>query len=291
MTESDAPKMDFKAQLTRKVGPLPVWGWGLAVGGGLLAASYMRARAGGGGGAEDPGVAPATATAAGVGNLGDTGTATVTPAVTPYRATNNDEWRTLASELILGTHLGYSGLAVDTALSKYLSGEPLSIAEQAIVNLAIRLAGSPPTAPPLPIPGTPVDDTPNTPNTPQNPVDTGTTPNTPNAPTPAPAPTPYKPPSYSFIPAPKPPPKPAPKPTPKPVPKPPAKAKTKVITYTVKRGDTLSSIAAKHHTTVDAIWTYNTTGGHRPADTVATIKKRGKNTMYAGSTWLIVVPV
>lgn len=36
-----------KGALTRKVGPLPVWGWGVAIGGGILAFRYLRGSTGG----------------------------------------------------------------------------------------------------------------------------------------------------------------------------------------------------------------------------------------------------
>lgn len=35
--------------LTRKIGPLPAWGWGIGIGGAILAARYLRAGSGGGG--------------------------------------------------------------------------------------------------------------------------------------------------------------------------------------------------------------------------------------------------
>lgn len=72
-------------------------------------------------------------------------------------------------------------------------------------------------------------------------------------------------------------------------PKPPAKG-PKVVVYRVKRGDTLSSIAKKYHTTVDAIWKYNTTPGNRPASTIATLKKRGKNLIFKNEEIDIAVP-
>jgi LysM repeat protein len=87
-----------------------------------------------------------------------------------------------------------------------------------------------------------------------------------------------------------------PKTTPKPPvttkPKPPAKtptpAKKPPIQYRVHSGDTLSSIAAKYHTTWQKLWTFNTTAGNRPADTIATLKKRGPNLLYANE--LILIP-
>lgn len=71
---------------------------------------------------------------------------------------------------------------------------------------------------------------------------------------------------------------------PKTTPKPKAKAP---IQYKVKAGDNLTTIAAKYHTTVAALWKYNTTAGNRPAATIATLKSRGENTLFAGETILI----
>lgn len=55
--------------------------------------------------------------------------------------------------------------------------------------------------------------------------------------------------------------------------------------YTVKRGDTISSIAAKNGMTWQDIWDYNLK--NRSAGTVRTLKKRGPNLIYKGSTFYI----
>lgn len=44
--------MDVKAAATRKIGPLPAWGWGVAIGGALLAFRLLRGGRSGGNGAE-----------------------------------------------------------------------------------------------------------------------------------------------------------------------------------------------------------------------------------------------
>jgi hypothetical protein len=71
---------------------------------------------------------------------------------------------------------------------------------------------------------------------------------------------------------------PARKPTPKPVAKAP-------IAYKVQHGDSLSSIAAKYHTTWQALWSFNT-GAQSPhsAQAKATLLKQGPNLIYAGQT-------
>jgi LysM repeat protein len=59
------------------------------------------------------------------------------------------------------------------------------------------------------------------------------------------------------------------------------------VSYTVVSGDTLSSIAARYGTTAGALYAYNTTPGNRPAATIATLKQRGPNLIYAGETILV----
>jgi LysM repeat protein len=71
-----------------------------------------------------------------------------------------------------------------------------------------------------------------------------------------------------------------PPPAPKPIPKAPKE-------YKVVHGDTLSAIAARNHTTWQKLFTYNTTPGVRPAATIAELKRRGPNLLYAGETILI----
>lgn len=58
-------------------------------------------------------------------------------------------------------------------------------------------------------------------------------------------------------------------------------------TYVVKKGDTLSGIAKKYGTTATALFKYNTTKGVRPAETIATLKKRGPNLIYSNEKILI----
>ena len=58
-------------------------------------------------------------------------------------------------------------------------------------------------------------------------------------------------------------------------------------TYTVKHGDTLTSIAKKYGFTWQELYKYNTTPGVRPASTEATLKKRGPNLLYANEKILI----
>lgn len=158
--------MDLGETLGKRVGPLPVGVWILAIGGGLAVAVFVRSRAAGDEGAElEPGAGINTDTAPGAGNLAGVGDDDVP---TTGRPTTNEEWFTQAVDAILGTRMGYNPSAVSAALTKYLDGQRLTVAENAIVSMAIRLIGPPPVPPPVPPPGDD-DDPPNNP-TPQTPV-------------------------------------------------------------------------------------------------------------------------
>ena len=74
--------------------------------------------------------------------------------------------------------------------------------------------------------------------------------------------------------------------TPVPVTASPAKTTTRA-TYTVVTGDNLTTIAKKYGTTAASLFAYNTTPGVRPAATIATLKQRGPNLIYAGEKILI----
>ncbi len=79
----------------------------------------------------------------------------------------------------------------------------------------------------------------------------------------------------------------SPSPAKKPTTTAPTAAKKAPIEYKVVSGDTLAAIAAKYHTSAADLWTYNTTPGVRPASTIATLKSRGEDLLYAGETILI----
>lgn len=64
-------------------------------------------------------------------------------------------------------------------------------------------------------------------------------------------------------------------------------SKPKYTTYVVKKGDTLDAIAKKYKTSWQDLWKFNTTAGVRPAETIATLKKRGPNLLYSGEKILI----
>lgn len=242
---ADEPDLNIGEAMSKKVGPLPTGVWLLAVGGGIAVAVFVRRRAASS--AEDPGTGISTDTQPGAGNLGQDDTGGDTPAPSG-RPTTNEDWFQQAYDAILGTHAGYSPSLVTTALTKYLEGQTLTTAEQAIVSMALRLVGPPPVPPPLPEPGNP----------------------------PPPSSTP-PPPGPSYPGPTKPPPKP---PAPKPKPSAPYQ-------YRVKHNDTLSAIAARYHMSWEEVWAYNLKPGVRPAATQRVLKARGPHKLYAGQLILI----
>jgi len=76
---------------------------------------------------------------------------------------------------------------------------------------------------------------------------------------------------------------PAKPPTKPPTKTPPKPAAPKYTVYKVQHGDNLSTIAAKYHTTWQALWSFNTgSNSPRDASAKATLLKRGPNLLYAG---------
>lgn len=140
---------DVRAALAKQYGPLPAGGWLLAIGGGVAVAMFVRRRAQTNTAAELDGEnlpGDNTDTAPGAGNLGAGGSSS------PARPTTNDEWRLAVIPLLIAA--GFAPLVVDSAVSHYLYGEPLSPAEQSVIAKALQIAGPPPEAVPPPTPGT-----------------------------------------------------------------------------------------------------------------------------------------
>lgn len=142
--------MDLGASLTRKIGPLPVWAYGaivIAAAWGYYYVTGGRAtQASGDSGVPVPDASDAdfvdeSGTTLGSGTGGsNAGTGTTSPGT-------NQEWFSLASQYLLG--FGYEGVAVTNALTKYLTGEALSIPERALMNMAVSRWGAPPEGVPV----------------------------------------------------------------------------------------------------------------------------------------------
>lgn len=188
--------------LTAKLGPLPVWAWGVGAGAAFNIGRYLVNRrksasvpaeepapgdadagpessvsvGGSGSGYYSPGIPSAQV------NPGAWGTdePSTTPATdsapsTPAAPADNDEWRARAVELL--TASGMAPLTVDEAVKRYFAGSPLSPQDQAIISTAVRRLGVPPGGAP-PITAAPA------------PSVTAPAPAGPTAPAPAPAPAP-----------------------------------------------------------------------------------------------------
>lgn len=75
-----------------------------------------------------------------------------TTSSTPQALTTNAQWTQLATERLLAVDAA-SGPDIASALGNYLSGRPLSSAQQTIVNAAIAYAGYPPVGSHVIVPG------------------------------------------------------------------------------------------------------------------------------------------
>lgn len=140
--------------LTREVGPLPVWGWGVAVVGGLgvgyvVQRSFQSATTGGGGGdggdqgAVDPG-GPTGDLSGTQGSVGLPGG----PAQRdePSGPTTNRQWRSFS--LTWAMDNGHDPVDVETALGRYLAGQRVTETGAGIIRGVLRHVGRPPEGAP-----------------------------------------------------------------------------------------------------------------------------------------------
>lgn len=130
--------------LGKQIGPLPLGAWIVVVGGGLGIAWYSRQSGGGKTTVvEDTSGDPGVGVGAGFYNA--------SPVVvdnTPAGPVTNEEWARKAIDYLIAQ--GYDASAADTAVRKYLESSALSLAERALITIALTKLGSPPV--PLPIP-------------------------------------------------------------------------------------------------------------------------------------------
>lgn len=138
--------------LGKMIGPLPLGGWVIVVGGGLGIAYAANRRRGGAApvevapdltGAGVPG-ALVPGLPGGVVNLG--------PPAPSFEGINapppatNDEWARAAARVLIGR--GFGAYATQQAIDAYLRGETLTSEQRAVVDAAILAAGVPPFPPP-----------------------------------------------------------------------------------------------------------------------------------------------
>jgi hypothetical protein len=154
------PDFDLKA----KVGPLPVWGWGVLVAVLALVAYYLYSRNRGAAGG-DTGVVPTTSIdASGYHTSGLSGSGTASLPTTT--AETNTGWIARLTRQVADI-LGASPSDVQRALTKYVNGESYTTAEKAYIDKAIAIGMAPPEGvynvgeqiPDAPAPTRPVLDT------------------------------------------------------------------------------------------------------------------------------------
>ncbi|MFD8943354.1 hypothetical protein ACFV00_15315 [Streptomyces californicus] len=261
MSEEDAPAGGgLGATLGKKVGPLPLGVWLAAVVGGIGIAYVVRRR----GDDEEPEPYVPDGTVIGqpngVGQNGKDDQDDDDDAETDPQT--NEQWGRVAIRRMIGR--GFEPGLVDRAIRKYLAGESLTVSERAVIAECLIVIGPPPVPPPPEIPGGSTPD----------PVD----PITPPKPKPDP---------------PGPGPKPKPKP-PAPKPKPPTNRYPKKWKTVVNgAGSSYSKIAARYKLGISGqqLYAYQLTKeAGRPASTVAKLKKRGPNLIYAAGTTVLPYP-
>lgn len=132
--------MDFGERLKAKVGPLPVWAWGLLAGGAFTIWYWVSQR--NAGTSTDSGVVDdETGTVAPP--SGDFGTVPIVPNDDPVQDENtNQEW--LVQALNAAGTAGVSFVTAQIALQKYLNGQTLTTTQRGIVNKIIGIVGPPP---------------------------------------------------------------------------------------------------------------------------------------------------
>lgn len=160
--------------LTHKLGPLPVWGWfaialvsyiiyrklkgGSTAGNGTVTAANGANNLLGSQGAYTNGAGQIIDAA--TGQVLGTTTGSGIPTTTTTTPISGQDWAAKAYNALQG--LGYSNQAINDALQKYVSGQPLNATEMGIVDGAVNLVGaapssigSPISAPVVPTPAAP----------------------------------------------------------------------------------------------------------------------------------------
>jgi hypothetical protein len=180
----NAPESKGLPDFSKKVGPLPTWGWAVIVVAAYLAyRHYAVSKAAAAATADASTITDPTALVDGnsLGGSGSGGYApgSVTDMNTGLSGTpTNQSWGLSAIQQLIAS--GANGADATTAIVDYLSGTPLTTDQQAIVGTALGSYGPPPT--PVPVIGI----SPVAPVTPTPPVEVSQ----PDPPAPTPVPTP-----------------------------------------------------------------------------------------------------
>jgi hypothetical protein len=163
MADAPAPSASKGFDLTRKIGPLPLWAWlGAAAAiwwylqrqqAAKAAAPNQQTDPAGNIGAIDQATGyvygtPEDTAALAANNAGtsSSGTSAGTNATTgAQKYADNNTWGIAAVNYLVG--LGIDGTTANQAVQNYLSSQPLTTSEQGDVNLAIQALGAPPSLP------------------------------------------------------------------------------------------------------------------------------------------------
>lgn len=133
--------------LSKKMGPLPTGVWIIIIAGGLAVGYFINKRS-----SANAAAAPTQVAETGSG-LGGSGFDVVSPpppaAPTDTTPETNESWRMKVTNWLIAKN--YDPAQADTAVRAYLYGQPLTAAQQAIINIALVQFG----VPPEPIPGLP----------------------------------------------------------------------------------------------------------------------------------------
>lgn len=142
---------DIGNTLQSKMGPFPVWVWGVLLGGAFVAFYWFSNR---GSVTTDETTTDTVATPS-----GDFSTVPVLPSGDGgvQDESTNAEWLMQAVQAV--ANAGVSSVTAQTALMKYLNGDPLTASETQIVDRALSKVGLPPEG----VMGTPQPTTPTTP--------------------------------------------------------------------------------------------------------------------------------
>ena len=135
-----------RSLLTRKVAGFPVTTWLIMIGGAAVLGVYLRSRRSSSSAGTDAPAPVDPSTVPSTGTVPQGNNANPYPNPADSRPKTNLEWQNLAITLLIGQ--GQDPGIVQSALAKFLGGQPLTAQEQALVSLAIRLAGPPPEGAP-----------------------------------------------------------------------------------------------------------------------------------------------
>lgn len=216
---------DMPMDAGKKLGPLPMWGWGALLGLVVVGYLYFKGRSGSNSAPVNPSATGAVLPDLTANDLGSSGNLAGSDSTqSPPTMTTNAAWE--ATAVAWAVTQGLNPLTVQTAIEDYLDGVSLSFEQGQIISKVLAQFGEPPQgvnsppvvgAPPPPV-GTPVKP-------------------------------PVSPPKKTTNP---------PKlPVQHPPVKPPTTAKPKTTSITIRWGDTLSGLAVKYHTTVAELMKLN----------------------------------